>query len=457
MKRLVLLLLCIAMLFSLPILSQASEIDNPIQIHTTEELLKIAEAPEGNYILMNDLDMTGITWPSPDFTGTFDGNGHAILNLTLSQPGPSSPESYDGNLISYETQYVGLFGTLIGAEVKNLNLLNVRGLVESDVPVFLAGIAGYFQESTISGCNVKGTLELRAHDRMFGVGGIAGFGGIGLIENCNVDVTLICTDTDAETKDEQFLGGIYGTGFVNVKDCVVTIDGYVSEHGYVHNGGIVGMFMQQPFGNKITGQLSGNKVYGKITFFENNRDRRAYCRPIAGETLAFSAFESKNKYEFKRDERKEYDVELRPEMCENPVYTEEITPSTCDTYGYTTYTCSSCGYSYTDRYTLFAHTITQWEEVQPASLDSEGVEAGNCDLCGIAEQRSIPKLESEPTVPETTASPQIEPEPVEPAPAVPKGNPVPLIIGIGAAIVILLLLLIILIRRPKPKKGRFQK
>ena len=37
----------------------------------------------------------------------------------------------DGNLKSYETNYVALFGTLQNAEVKNLNLLNVRGVVES--------------------------------------------------------------------------------------------------------------------------------------------------------------------------------------------------------------------------------------------------------------------------------------------------------------------------------------
>ena len=319
MKRWFLIFLCTAILFCMTVPAFAEELSPVVEIHTVEDLQTIADAPSGNYILMKDLDMTGVEWFSPDFSGTFDGNGHAILNLYLSHPGPSKPESYDGNMLSYETNYVGLFGTVQNAEIKNLNLINVRGLVEIDTPCFVAGIAGYFQESTISNCSVTGTLELRAHDRMFGIGGIAGFGGIGLIDNCNVDVTLICTDTDASTKDEQFLGGVYATGFVDVKDCTVTIDGYGSEHGYAHNGGIVGMFMQQPYGMKIMGKLTGNKVYGKITFFEDNRDRRAYCRPIAGEILAFSHSIAKNKYEFERDERKEYDVELRPEMCENPV------------------------------------------------------------------------------------------------------------------------------------------
>ena len=296
MKRCLSLVICLVLLFAMMPPVYAEEESSAVEIYTVEDLQSIQNDPSGHYVLMNDLDLTGVEWFSPDFCGTFDGNGHAILNLYLSRPGPSKPESFDGNLLSYETDYVGLFGTMQNAEVKNLNLINVRGLVEIDTPCFLAGIAGYFQESTIFNCTVTGTLELRAHDRMFGIGGIAGFGGIGLIENCNVDVTLICTDTDAATKDEQFLGGVYATGFVDVKDCIVTIDGYGSEHGYAHNGGIVGMFMQQPYGMKIMGKLTGNKVYGKITFFEDNRDRRAYCRPIAGEILAFSHSTAKNKY-----------------------------------------------------------------------------------------------------------------------------------------------------------------
>ena len=39
-------------------------------------------------ILMADLDMTGIPWKALDLNGgSFDGNGHAILNLTLAEMG----------------------------------------------------------------------------------------------------------------------------------------------------------------------------------------------------------------------------------------------------------------------------------------------------------------------------------------------------------------------------------
>lgn len=452
MKRWFLIFLCTAILFCMTVPAFAEELPPVVEIHTVEDLQAIADAPSGNYILMKDLDMTGVEWFSPDFSGTFDGNGHAILNLYLSHPGPSKPESYDGNMLSYETNYVGLFGTVQNAEIKNLNLINVRGLVEIDTPCFVAGIAGYFQESTISNCTVTGTLELRAHDRMFGIGGIAGFGGIGLIENCNVDVTLICTDTDASTKDEQFLGGIYATGFVDVKDCTIKIDGYGSEHGYAHNGGVVGMFMQQPYGMTIMGKLNRNMISGKITFFEDNLDRRAYCHPVAGEVLAFVHSIADNKYDFQRDERKEYDVELRPEMCPDPVYTETVIPAGCDTFGYTSYTCASCGYTYTDQYTLYQHTVTDWKVIIPSSEEEEGISEGNCDRCGLVQQRTEPRLEPAPT--EETELPTVS-ETTETKPEVQEQAGFPVVpVAAGTAGV---LLLAVLLRPRKKKKGKFQK
>ena len=68
-----------------------------IQISSPEELLAMADHPEGNYVLMKDLDMTGVDWPCPDFSGKFDGNGHSILNLTIKAPGESQGQVLDGS------------------------------------------------------------------------------------------------------------------------------------------------------------------------------------------------------------------------------------------------------------------------------------------------------------------------------------------------------------------------
>lgn len=445
----------LALFLLCPLLPVRAEETSPVEIHTVEDLLAMAEAPDKSYILMNDLDMTGILWKSLDFSGTFNGNGHAILNLTLSQPGDATPDSYDGNAIAYETAYIGFFGTLTGAEVTGLQLINVRAVAEADCPVFLAGIAGYMADSTVSGCTVTGCLELRAHDRIFGIGGIVGYGW-GTIENCTVDMTLICVDTDAATRDEQFLGGIYGTGFIDVTGCNITLDGYVSDHGYVHSGGVVGMYMSYPYGKDQNGILTDTSVTGKITFFEHNSDRRAYCKALIGETLVRSATIRNNSTDFIRDERHEYTRELRPEQCDAPSYTETAVTAGCDTFGYTQFTCSSCGYSYTDRYTLPSHSITAWTVSIPATYEAEGLQIGTCSGCGLEFRDVIPKLEPEPTitVPTTevaaTHPPATEPEQ---EPILPRLLPWLLPAGLILAALALLALALFL---PTSKPGKYQ-
>ena len=417
---LILFIMVLSLLFpALPVLAATTGETNDggaelIEIHTVEDLQAMAEDPEGSYILMEDLDMTGVDWKCMDFRGSFDGNGHAILNLYLSQPGETTADSVDGNRKRYETSYVGLFGTLQDATITNLNLINVRGLVDIDSPCFLAAMAGYSKDSTITNCTVTGCLELRAFDRMFGVGGVVGYGS-GTVQSCKIDVTLICTDTDATTRDEQFMGGVYATGFMDVKDCEIIIDGYVSEHGYVHNGGIVGMYMEYPLGVGKTGRIMRNSVTGKITFFEDNTNRRAYCKPFVGEALVDRYYLDNNTEDFLRDERKDYSVELRPEMCENPVYTETVTAPGCDTYGYITYQCQTCGYTYTDRYTLFSHTVTNWVVTLAPTTEATGLSTGSCDGCGKSFQREEPMLEPVPT--ETTQPETIAPAgPAQPEP-----------------------------------------
>ena len=102
-KRLIfIILVLLAALLAVPgvMATEADETqpaEDMIQIYTVEDLLAIAENPTGNYILMDDLDMTGVEWVPMDFAGTLDGNGHAILNLTVTQVGQTMEKSYDSD------------------------------------------------------------------------------------------------------------------------------------------------------------------------------------------------------------------------------------------------------------------------------------------------------------------------------------------------------------------------
>lgn len=415
-KRAILaLLLAFLLSLSVPALATGAETETEeadvIEIHTVEDLQAMAEDPLATYILMEDLDLSGVEWNPIEFKGTFDGNGHAILNLTLTQPCVVTGLSYDGNEDSYQTQFVGLFGILRNAVVKNLHLINVRSVMEVDYPCFLGGIAGYCDNSRIFGCTVTGNLELRAFKDIYGVGGVAGY-GVGAIEGCKIDVTLLTVDTDPKSKAEQFLGGVYATGFIDSKDNVINIDGYVSEHGYVHSGGIVGLYMQQPLGRGLSGRITGNEVNGRIIFFEHNSDRRAYCSAYVGEVLAAAYIRDNNKETFTRKEVWSDYSELRPCVCATPDFAETLVAPTCDTYGYTVNECFGCGYTYTDNYTLHEHTVTAWTVTKEPTTEEEGISTGYCDNCGAEFTKPEPKLEiveTEPSEPPATEPVVVKP------------------------------------------------
>lgn len=448
------LLLVLSLLLTLAVPAMATEIT---EIRTVDDLLAMAENPTGSYILMEDLDMAGVEWIPIDFSGHFDGNGFAILNLTVTNTGTETAISYDGNLKEYETWFAGLFGILRDAEVKNLKLINVRALLDVDVPCYVGAVAGYCDNSTISGCSISGNLELRAWNGAFGVGGVAGY-GVGKVENCDVDVTLITVDTDATTKDEQFLGGIYANGFLHAIDNTLRLEGYISEHGYVHSGGVVGMYAQAPLGRKIYGYLTGNTVSGQITFFEDNNNRRAYCEPVAGEVLASRFTAKPNTTNFKRNEIRDDFTELRPCICAEPVFAETVIAPGCDSFGYTSYTCGTCGYTYTDHYTLYQHTVTTWTVTKEPTLEAEGLSIGYCDGCGKEFTRTEPKLEpvptEAPTDPPTEATQPPETEPFV-APIKETFNWKTAALAAGGSLA--LLIAVLCIRKKKQYKPKYMK
>ena len=378
--------------------------DGVVEIYTAEDLQNIAKDPAGSYILMNDIDMRDVSWKPFTFSGDFNGNGYALLNLQLRDAGDGTMQTYDGNRKVYDTSFCGLFDILSGS-VKDLTLHGVQGNHTSDVPVFLGSIAGYLDGGTIDNCNIDGILMLHAHDRMFGVGGIAGYGQ-GTVNECKADITLVCIDTDKETRDEQFLGGVVSAGYPSITSCEIQIDGYDSDHGYVHNGGLVGMYIYYGEESDYKGAITNNSVKGKITFYEDNTNRRAYCKPFIGEIMNYTYVDEGNTEEFLRDEVYCYDVDLMPMkteipredpatyVCEHTNCKEEVVKAQCHEFGYTKHICETCGYEWKDTYTLKEHSF-EWNMIKEPTLDEEGINEGVCTVCGEKVEEAIPKLTEE--------------------------------------------------------------
>ncbi len=424
--------LLVLLLFSfllLPAGTKTAKADEIIEIHTYEDLLQMAEHPESSYVLAQDIVCGEKEWIPIDFSGTFDGNGYAILNLRTTLCGKTTRTTYDGNMKEYDTSFAGLFSCLENAEVSNLKLLGVNIDIITENPCFAGAIAGYMDNSTISNCEIEGQITITTKGKSFGTGGIVGFGN-GRIEFSKADVTLICVDQDVEDKDEQFMGGAYSNGYIDLTDNEIIIRGYDSDHGYVHDGGLVGMYIQYPEGIEHYGEILGNTVKGFITFYEDNEDRRAYCEAYIGEILGWGFAYDDEFYadDFTRDEiwfedllsesgyyEEDTDINpadliLKPHTCENPTFDSTYVESTETSNGYTLFTCKNCDYSYKADYVV---------------------------------RKGTP----EPEIPTEESVPESEPEPVQPQ----KGGS-KLLLGIIIVIALMILIIVLLLIRAAKKR-----
>lgn len=161
--------------------------DNGVyQIGTPSELLWLAGRVNGvsgnqDAVLTNDIDMTGVKWTpigtkDSAFKGEFDGQGHFITSLTVS----------DTSL-----EYAGLFGYVTDhATIKNLGVFG-----EFSGGEYVGGIAGYSKESVISNCFFIGTVSGTNTN---------GIANGATIENCYFQSDF--TDINART-EKQFKSG----------------------------------------------------------------------------------------------------------------------------------------------------------------------------------------------------------------------------------------------------------
>lgn len=184
-------------------------------IYNIADLYAVRNNLDGNYILMNDIDMTedtkeggdwdqGNGWtPIETFSGIFDGNGYRIIGMHIY-----------GDV---STGCVGLFGEVDGATIKNLGLVNVDIDVES---YHVGGIVGYVRgtsTSNILSCYCSGTIRNNCSTACY-TGGICGYGTISEygtsygqfnIVNC-INLSAISANSDDR---EARVGGIISGGY----------------------------------------------------------------------------------------------------------------------------------------------------------------------------------------------------------------------------------------------------
>ena len=94
---------------------------------------------------MADIDLSSVANWEPigadlnEFTGTFDGNGYVIKNMTIDRS---------------DTNNVGLFGNTDGATIQNLGLENVN-VTGTD---YTGGLVGSANNTTVSNSYATGSV-----------------------------------------------------------------------------------------------------------------------------------------------------------------------------------------------------------------------------------------------------------------------------------------------------------
>ena len=245
----------------------AGTAEDPWQIATAEQLDFIRNDLTAHYVLIDDIDLSGYeNWmpigafqslsdapedkeiPHPDyaFTGTFDGAGHTISNLTVSSEAPMG---------------AGLFGCASGKEESAAYIRNftLRDVTVSGCYLVGGAVGLQFMNCPVSDVHLVGDNHLTG---MQGIGGIVGT-GFDLISNCGATAEIIVLGDDGACAG--LIAG--GTTMSSIQNCEVTGGSITAEGNATWAfGGLCGA----PWG---AAEIADCKVSGTVITVsgENNR------------------------------------------------------------------------------------------------------------------------------------------------------------------------------------------
>lgn len=228
--------------------------ENPYQIATAKQLVAVRNDLAAHYVLNNDIDLSGYSSWNPigdavySFSGSFDGNGHVIRNMTIE--------------VQTSDSYLGLFGYASGAKLTNVVLedATIRGTLSTgnhQVALLVGKTSKTTFKTTLSDCTVSGSIQLVANDTSLAIGGIVGQTEGAVIENCvnRAEITL----AEESTATYLYCGGIAGSAWSDISAC----DNYGKITGVsnasIWVGGIVG----------DGGAVSHCRNYGKVSARSN--------------------------------------------------------------------------------------------------------------------------------------------------------------------------------------------
>ena len=241
--------------------------EDPWQIATAEQLDRVRDDLKAHYVLTDDIDLSGYeNWipigafqslsdapedaevPHPDFafTGTFDGAGHTISNLTVSCEAPMG---------------AGLFGCASGTEsgAASIGHFTLKDVNVSGFYLVGGAVGLQFMSCSVTDIHLVGENHLTG---MQGIGGIVGT-GFDLISDCSATADITVSGDDGACAG--LIAG--GTTMSSIKNCEVT-GGSITADGNATWG--FGALCGAPWGAP---EITDCKVSGTVITVngENNR------------------------------------------------------------------------------------------------------------------------------------------------------------------------------------------
>lgn len=254
---------------------------NTIKIKNEHELsVLLKNANYSNMVLDRDMDMTGKTWSSANFSGTLDGQGHKILNIKLKAKKGTAFFGYNGGTIKNvefdfaEATYKNV-STFAGIAVENKGEIKdcvisgtLKLVVNSNAVV--GGVVGYDDGGQIVGCQIQLAIEIESTGKELTIGGVAGKVRLGK-KSADLSKNIVSNSMTISANSEQFtFGGLAGIVehidgekynlAQNTVGTTLTATGTISDKYWV--GGLVGVGYNPSKNNLTLGKLDTSALSG---------------------------------------------------------------------------------------------------------------------------------------------------------------------------------------------------
>ena len=234
------------------------------EISTEEEFFAIQ--PNGDYKLVSDITLTK-AWKPIDFYGSFDGNGKTVSGLRVRSA----------------AEYVGLFGAVIDAQIKDLTLLNAEIEAERQSGLGQLGtLCGRLENSVIENCSVSSAVTA-IHYTAGGLIGSVADGDVATVSGCSADVEMTVTGGG-------YAGGLIGeirinTATVRASSATGSIFAEFAAGGFV---GYVGYGKIENCYAKVSLSLhqDGNAIGGFIAVLQGHNASVTACYSACTATYA---------------------------------------------------------------------------------------------------------------------------------------------------------------------------